>query len=205
MRQSLVPGPIVAGATYSLFGAGIQADEVRFDGVTAEVLHSSPERIDVRAPETVHGESRLELISGGRSISVVDIPVDRADPGIYTWNRMGMGPALATNADGTLNSDANPARLGSVITLYVNGVPDVNDSLRVCFSYSPEPAEIIGVERQAAGILAIRARVPRLPYPDHLGVQICAAGMCSRPIDRQPMWWWQKLDPRGVSLYLASP
>ena len=144
----------------------------------------------------------MELIFGGQSVSAVDIPAERADPGIFTSNQMGTGPAAATNEDGAPNSAANPAPLGSVITLCVNGVPDVNDSLQV-FLYSPERAEIIGVERQATGILAIQARLPRLPYPGYTGVRVCAAGVCSRPMDQVPMAWWQKLDPRGVSLYLA--
>jgi len=106
-------------------------------------------------------------------VSAVDIPVERADPGIFTTNQMGTGPAVATNEDGSPNSAANPARLGSVITLYVNGIPDISESLRV-FLYSPEPAELIRVERQPTGILAIQARLPRLPHPDHRGIQIWA-------------------------------
>ena len=178
---------------------------MRFDGVTAEVLHSSPERIDVRAPETVHGESRLELISGGRSISVVDIPVDRADPGIYTWNRMGMGPALATNADGTLNSDAIPARLGSVITLYVNGVPDVNDSLRVCSLTAPSRRKSLAWNGKRRGFWLFERASRGFPIPIIWTFRFAPLACVADRLTGSRCGGGRNWTPRGVSLYLASP
>jgi hypothetical protein len=146
----------------------------------------------------------VELVVNGKGSGEVEIPVARAHPGIFTVSQTGTGPALARNEDGTLNSAGRPARLGSVITLYATGVPDTREELQV-FLYWREATEAIRLERLPDGVVAIQARLPGLPDPGFKGVQICVSGSCSRPIDEAPRFWWQRMAPRGVSLYLASP
>jgi hypothetical protein len=199
---SLVPGPIVPGALLSIFGAGGVIDEIRFDGVAAQTLYSSTKQINVRVPGGVSGATRVEAIVGGKSMGVVEIPVAPAGPGIFTMNSMGTGPAVVTNEDGILNSNENPARPGSTITFYASGVPGSDESLKV-FLYGTEPAELIRVERQPTGVVAIQARLPLRPDPRQKGIQICAGDACSRPIDQDSVYWWQKFAPRGVTLFLA--
>ncbi|MCP5113710.1 MAG: hypothetical protein GY953_22985, partial [bacterium] len=126
---SLVPGPIVPSALSSIFGAGVIAEEVLFDGVPGRILYSSEDQINVQAPETVSGKSMVELMVDGRGTGAVEIPVARAHPGIFTRNRQGTGPAVATNEDGTLNLHNNPAPLGSLVTLYATGLPDNSEQL----------------------------------------------------------------------------
>jgi len=49
------------------------------------------------------------------------VPVQPANPAIFTADASGAGQATAQNADGTPNSPSNPAQPGSVITLWATG------------------------------------------------------------------------------------
>ena len=44
-----------------------------------------------------------------------------ADPGVFTQNGMRIGDAAVLNQDGTINSPANPAVAGSVISIFATG------------------------------------------------------------------------------------
>jgi uncharacterized protein (TIGR03437 family) len=74
-------------------------------------------------PYALSGKSvtLVHVESGGQSSNAVQVQVVPAWPGIFTVNGTGTGQALAFNQDGTANSQAHPARVGSVITFYATG------------------------------------------------------------------------------------
>lgn len=52
--------------------------------------------------------------------------VTAAAPGIYASDMSGTGQAAARNQDGTVNSEANPALRGSVVSLWITGAGLLN-------------------------------------------------------------------------------
>jgi uncharacterized protein (TIGR03437 family) len=72
------------------------------------------DRIAVRVADTG------ELIAGG------SLAVAAVSPGLFTASQDGKGQAAATNQDGRINSSANAAAKGSVITLYGTGQGQVS-------------------------------------------------------------------------------
>jgi uncharacterized protein (TIGR03437 family) len=57
----------------------------------------------------------------GKYGSTTVVPVASAAPGIFTANTTGSGQAAAVNQNGSLNTASNPAKVGSIVSLYVTG------------------------------------------------------------------------------------
>jgi uncharacterized protein (TIGR03437 family) len=49
------------------------------------------------------------------------VPVAPSAPDLFTSDQTGAGQAAASNADGTINTAANPVKIGGVISLYATG------------------------------------------------------------------------------------
>jgi uncharacterized protein (TIGR03437 family) len=105
------------GALITLTGIGFHGapETVMIAGVAAPVLYAGPDQINVQVPfEADAGIVDLTLPSENITIH---LPVTRS-LGIFTTDGI---HAAAVNQDGTINSAANPAAMGSVVTLYGNG------------------------------------------------------------------------------------
>lgn len=96
---------------------------VLFNGVAAPLLYVSESQSSAIVPAAVAGLATVDVqveYNGVRSESLT-VPVLEARPGIFSIDGSGEGQAAVTNEDGSPNSAANPARRGSVITLYATG------------------------------------------------------------------------------------
>ncbi|MES1262665.1 MAG: hypothetical protein ABUS49_13105 [Acidobacteriota bacterium] len=134
--------PIAAGEIVVLFGAGLGPDtlavaapqngffptqlsgtQVMINGTAAPLIYSSAGAVAAVVPYAVNGLSsaQISVVYQGKTSRVATLPVAPTAPGIFTANATGSGQAAALNQDGTLNSAANPALVGSVITLYATG------------------------------------------------------------------------------------
>ena len=140
-------GTVAPGEIVSIFGVGLGPDQpvtaqpaasasypttlggtqVLFDGVPAPMLYASANQInavvpyEVKAPVTEMTVKGAAGTDGPRAMPVAD-----AVPAIFTYNSSGIGEAAVINQDGTYNSIANPAPLGSVITFYATGAGLMN-------------------------------------------------------------------------------
>jgi uncharacterized protein (TIGR03437 family) len=135
--------PVAQGALATFFGTGLDVDpsvagvlplpraladrELVVNDEPAPVMYAGAGQVNFQVPtQAPVGNARVavrmactkELLSGGTMV------VATLTPGIYTTNASGQ--ALAVNQDGSLNSPANPAARGSVITLYGTGQGQVN-------------------------------------------------------------------------------
>jgi uncharacterized protein (TIGR03437 family) len=59
----------------------------------------------------------------------VTMPLSAAAPGLFTPNASGSGEVAALNQDGSVNSAANPAPRGSVISLFGTGAGSMSPQL----------------------------------------------------------------------------
>ncbi|MBI1895999.1 MAG: SBBP repeat-containing protein [Acidobacteria bacterium] len=135
----LVPEDGVAASSTS-FG-------VFFDGISAPILYSSAQQINVQVPYEISGRTavQLQLVSKEISPPVSEARVFRVvdrQPSIFLSPAALRSPfpgltvcgstvasgeaAVALNEDGTLNDCANPAVAGSVVTMFLNGSGPVN-------------------------------------------------------------------------------
>lgn len=106
---------IAPGEIISLYGSGLSAaGEVTLDEFPGTVLYASSDQINVQVPFGIAGRPTVELRAGGPSVFV---PVADAQPAIANVSHR----ALALNEDGSINSDANPAAIGSIVTVWAHG------------------------------------------------------------------------------------
>jgi uncharacterized protein (TIGR03437 family) len=137
-----IPRDLVAPST-SNFG-------VTFNGILAPILYSSAEQINVQVPFEIAGQSTVQMqvtdnqiplvLKETRTLAVADRQpamfiapeaIAGAFPG-YTQcgSAISIGaPAVAINADGTLNDCTHSAVAGSTVTLLVDGLGQVSPAL----------------------------------------------------------------------------
>jgi uncharacterized protein (TIGR03437 family) len=195
-----VEGPIAPGEIVTLSGSGMgPADritsrlddaglvstklgdsQVFFDGKPAPLVYVSATQIAVVVPYGVSGATTVVTVSyGGRKSSPVTVPVAWTAPGLSTTNFSGIGQTAPTNEDGSLNSPAQPAAIGSVITLFATGEgqtmpagidgklagddPLPSPLLPVTLTIGGYQAAVLyagGARGQVAGVMQIDAQIP---------------------------------------------
>jgi uncharacterized protein (TIGR03437 family) len=113
-----------AAPVNGFYGTSLSGVSVLFDDVAAPVLWAMQGRIAVVAPYSLSGKASTRItvdVNGSRSQPVV-VPVQAANPGLFTANSTGRGQVLAVNSStGSMNGAASPAERGSFLTLYGTG------------------------------------------------------------------------------------
>ena len=179
--------------SYSLTESGLVSTnldglQVVIGGLAAPILYVSKNQINAvvpfAAPPT--GNVKVEVLHPGVAVSPLSVPVGLASPGIFTLDGDGAPPGLIFNEDGGLNSADNPAKAGSVITVYVTGLgqltpapvdgyipvsPAATPSLeiRILGITSPDPPTVVDasdVPQLIEGIQQIKVKLPLgAPFP----------------------------------------
>jgi uncharacterized protein (TIGR03437 family) len=102
--------------------------KVFFNGIPAPVLFTSQGQVNVVVPYAVSRVSSVSVQVSclGVLSNSITIPVQASVPALFTANGSGSGQAAAGNQDFSINSTANPAARGSIITLYATGGGQTN-------------------------------------------------------------------------------
>jgi uncharacterized protein (TIGR03437 family) len=138
-------GPIATDQLLTIFGNGLGPAtpvtatnntttslggvSVSFGGVEAPLLYVSSNQINVAVPQTTQGlmNTAIKVTVNGVSSPELVFPLTAAIASTFVvpggFNQTFRNFAtLALNADGSVNSSANPAKTGSVISVFVNGL-----------------------------------------------------------------------------------
>jgi len=173
-------GPVAPGSIVSIFGTSL-ADQtilsstlplpnalagtsVTIGGRTLPLLYVSEKQINAQLPFGLLPNiteqlvvTRDDMISAPEPVAVV-----AAEPGVFTVNQSGVGPAVVTavHTDGTQNPvDANhPAQAGDVLEIYCTGLGEVNPRAVAGFPIPLQPESIV-VDTVTATIGGINAPV----------------------------------------------
>jgi len=113
--SSTVPLPTVLADTQALV-----------NGSPIPLYYVSPGQINLQLPSALPGggtaDLRIVRQSTGQIYAGAELQLASADPGIFTSNGSGGGPAVAVNfVDGSLNSASNPVARGQYLILYATG------------------------------------------------------------------------------------
>jgi uncharacterized protein (TIGR03437 family) len=175
---------------------------VWFDDIAAPVLYASASQIDVVAPYSIAGKPstsvRVEYL--GVFSPAVSVPVLPAQPGIFTLNASGSGPAAVLNQDYSVNSVTKPAIRGETITIFATGQgvtsPAGADGVVALAASTGKPAlpvtaQIGGQNATVsyagnapglvAGALQVNATVPTSVTPGSAAPVVIAVGGISSP------------------------
>jgi uncharacterized protein (TIGR03437 family) len=122
--------------------------QVRFDGVAAPLFFAAPGQITAIVPNEVSGATRTTIAVAPEGVLapalLATVAVNATAPAIITQDSAGIGQALAINVDGTVNSSANPAKAGSVVSLFVTGLGATQDG-DGAIATSPRPGTAVQV------------------------------------------------------------
>jgi uncharacterized protein (TIGR03437 family) len=137
---SLEGGGVAPGEIVTIFGRAVgppqgaplhlteepqllASTRVFFNGIAAPLLYVSETQINTIVPYALAEGSSVEVqVEYNAALSnVVTVPLLPARPGVFTLDGSGFGQGAILNEDGSINSPANPAQRGSVITIYATG------------------------------------------------------------------------------------
>ncbi|MFN7919535.1 MAG: serine hydrolase [Bryobacteraceae bacterium] len=140
ITASSAPGKALAGSFATLFGNNLAGEglTVTFDGLPAPVVFASRNQVNVIVPSALAGRAdvRAEIRRKDAAPVSVSVSLPAVAPALFTISGNGQGPAAALNEDGSLNSEQNPAKAGSNITVFANGLGQFTKS----WQNSPAPA-----------------------------------------------------------------
>jgi len=176
---------------------------VWFDGIAAPILYASAGQINAVAPYAIASEAntsvRVEYL--GAFSSPVSVPVLKAQPGIFTLNGSGAGPAAVLNKDYSVNTAANPAKRGDYIMIYATGEGAVSPApvdgpvALAASSWQPELPVTVQIDGQPAtvsyngdapgfvtGAVQINAVVPANVTPGSAVTLVVVVGTAASPI-----------------------
>ncbi len=97
--------------------------QVLFDGVPAPLLAVVFGQINAIVPNSVAGKKLVEMqvLYRGKMSESILVPAQAALPSLFTLDSSGKGQGAILNGNGTLNSQTNPARRGTIVTLFGTG------------------------------------------------------------------------------------
>jgi uncharacterized protein (TIGR03437 family) len=146
---SNVEGPVAPGELVTLrglnfgpaVGVSMQRDssgriatelegvQVFFDSTPAPLLYVQSEQINVQVPWDVHGDdTKVHVQYQGVSTQTADITVKSAAPDFFLlFYKSTQGAIL--NQDGTLNSQAHPAKPGDIVAIWGTGGGAISPAL----------------------------------------------------------------------------
>jgi uncharacterized protein (TIGR03437 family) len=177
-------GSVAPGEIVSLFGAGLGPTpavlsphvtnnivdtllggaQVFFDGIPAPLLYVGPTQINLVVPYGIKGPlTQMTVSRGSGSAGPVAMPVVAAVPSIFTYDGSGTGSAAVINQDGTINTVANPAPRGSVITFYATGAGLMTQNIDGAVTRTDLDASLLPMP-QLKAVVTIRGENAQLLY-----------------------------------------
>jgi len=193
------PGPVSPGKIVVIYGAGLGPTQliqnppangqigtslggttVSFNGIAAPVLYASSMKVAVTVPYALNAAvAQVTVTYSGQTSAPYLLTVAPSAPGIFTTAQTGGGQMAAINmADGTVNSAANPAKVGASISFYATGggqtspagvdgqlgsSADPKPILPVTVTIGGLPATVqsaTGVAGQIAGLMQVTVQIP---------------------------------------------
>jgi uncharacterized protein (TIGR03437 family) len=86
--------------------------------------------VNFQVPYEASGAMKLSLQRGDdNKITTVDLIVGEAQPGLFSANSSGTGPAAATLGNGSFLNSSNPVARGDVAVLYATGLGRVKGTV----------------------------------------------------------------------------
>jgi len=169
--------------------AGIQ---LMIDGTPVPLLSVDDGSIVALAPtgDFSSETSVISVKSGDVQSDPRTVPTALVNPAIFTTLWIGVGQAVAINADGSTNSSQNPVRKGEVIRLVTTGLgavtggstPRPQASITATIAgLSADVRSVAPVAGYPAGYFAVSALVPSgVPEGDFIPVVVAADGTSSQ-------------------------
>jgi len=106
-----------------VIGTQLSGTTVSFNGIAAPIVYTSAAQVAAIVPYEVTGTTAQVAVSyQGQTSTAVTVPIAASAPSLFSLNETGAGQAAAINVvDGTVNTAANPVKIGTYISLFATG------------------------------------------------------------------------------------
>lgn len=126
---------------------------VLFNDTPAPIVSAWATQLSVVVPYNLTGSTASVRVENfGLRSDLVVFPIAPAAPAIYTFDLSGSGAASARNEDGRLNSIRDPAKPGSVVSLFATGLgqtsPEGKDGV---LNAAPLPVPLLPIQVRIGG------------------------------------------------------
>ncbi len=192
---SFTATPLVPGSLITIFGnnfasAAVGASStplpttlgglsVTINGIAAPLIFANANQINLQLPyEVTPGNASVVVTGPGGASSTGTFAVGQAGPGIFAGNNR----AVAQNQDFSVNTPSNPAKVGSVVVVYLTGQGPTNNAPRTgaassglasaTLPYSATiggvnaPVQFVGLTQGFVGLAQANITVPALGSGD---------------------------------------
>ncbi len=127
---AVAPGEII-GIAGDRLGQDAAGTRVLFDDVPAPVLSVRTDQITAVTPFGIAGKSTVKVTVevNGIASNAETLAVLPSAPELYTYGLGILVSAAALNQDGTRNGPGNPAKTGSIVSLFATGAGEMTPAL----------------------------------------------------------------------------
>jgi hypothetical protein len=156
--------PLTPGEAIEVIGSGFGSNaKLMLDAKPLPVVFANADSIVAVLPSDLQtsGSLQLTVSNNGVSSNPVNLLAAAAAPGIYTSDNSGFGQGYILNADGTPNSQSNPAVPNTPITIFATGVGQVSNVGPYVVTDQTVAVFIDGF--YVSGIAAVMKPIPSLP------------------------------------------
>ena len=176
------------------FTSSLAGYQVLVDGVPAPLLYADSTQMNIVIPRAIGARSRVQVVTPAGTVDgpILLVP-DLGVPAIFHDSQTGF--ASAVDQDGSINSDANPAKSGSIVTVFVSGaganyfadgelVPmGIYNAFGAVWAGNSRSFEVLfagDAPGLVAGVMQINFRVPdSLPSSGRLSFTVAIGGVSS--------------------------
>jgi uncharacterized protein (TIGR03437 family) len=182
---NFLPGPLVPGSLATLKGANFSGNSVAvsFDGLPERILFFNSGQINLQLPAALAGKASAQMIV------TVDGSASQPQPA-------GLAPAAPAvfqngvfNQDNTANTAATPARAGTVLQIFLTGLPLSGSGVSVKIHDRENLVPLFAGEAPGTpGVGQVNVTIPDDLPAMTTAFQVCAAvetgqKVCSHPVE----------------------
>lgn len=175
-------GPVVAGSLATVMGTNLAGTSVAvtFDGLPARLIFNNATQINLQVPAGLMGRTSASMVVtvDGVSSTPVTVALSAASPAVFANGIL--------NQDNSVNGASSPASPGSVIQIFLTGLPapqrwfDVAVSVKIHDRDNLVPA-YAGEAPGLDGVQQVNVTIPGDLPAMTTDLVICSAGTCSHP------------------------
>ncbi len=163
-----------------LYATQVAGTSVQFNGILAPMIYAWAPQVAAVVPYGITGTTaQVTVTYQGQTTAAFSVPVAASAPAIFSLDSTGRGQAAAINQDGfTINTVANPTKIGDIISLYATGegqttpsgtdgkpaaIPLPQPNLAVSATVGGQVAQVQyagGAPGEVAGVMQVNVQIP---------------------------------------------
>jgi uncharacterized protein (TIGR03437 family) len=176
------PGPVAPGSLATVWGSNLagQNVSVTLNGMAAKLMYTGAQQINLQIPPALSGQSSAQMVvtADGTSSAPFTVALTAVAPAIFT-------PGVL-NQDSTVNAPANPAPLGTILQIFLTGMPDSGAAATVTIQNRNLVPLYAGAAPGLLGLEQVNVAVPADLQGVTSNLTICVMGAGNQPYCSQP-------------------